>query len=72
MKFGKKSRHNGFVYGLAWSPDGTQIFTSSSDKTCKLWDVESRSLVGTFSSTGTAKPQVRNQQLGCVYSKHGE
>ena len=39
LKFGKKSRHNGFVDGLTWSADDTQIFTSSSDKTCKLWDV---------------------------------
>lgn len=71
MKSGKKSRHNASVYGLAFNEDGTQIFTASSDKTCRLWDVESGKRVATFNAAGAAKPQIRHQQLACAYTKHG-
>lgn len=70
-KSGKKSRHNGSIYGIAWNEDATQLFTASSDKTCKLWDAETGKRVLTINASGTAKPQIRNQQLGCVYTKHG-
>ncbi|XP_017875112.1 actin-interacting protein 1 isoform X1 [Ceratina calcarata] len=55
--------HQGGVYGVAWKPDGTQLLTASGDKTCKLWDVETRSLVSEF-NMGTT---VDDQQVSCLW-----
>lgn len=41
----KGNAHGGGVYALSWSPDGRQLLTASGDKTCKIWDVENRSVV---------------------------
>ncbi len=30
---------------LSWSPDSSQVLTASGDKTCKIWDVETNSVV---------------------------
>jgi len=30
--------HTSYIYSLAWSPDGTQIVSSSGDGTVRLWD----------------------------------
>ncbi|KAJ9578243.1 hypothetical protein L9F63_005542 [Diploptera punctata] len=55
--------HKGGVYGVAWKPDGTQLLTSSGDKTCRLWDVETRQMVSEF-VMGT---QVEDQQVSCLW-----
>ncbi|KAK3908482.1 Actin-interacting protein 1 [Frankliniella fusca] len=55
--------HKGGVYAVAWSPDGKQLLTASGDKTCKLWDVETRSVVTEF-LMGT---QVEDQQVSCLW-----
>ncbi|XP_014231667.1 actin-interacting protein 1 isoform X2 [Trichogramma pretiosum] len=55
--------HQGGVYGLAWKPDGTQLLTCSGDKTCKLWDVETRTLVDEFVMGNT----VDDQQVSCLW-----
>uniref|UniRef100_A0A1B6EZP9 Actin-interacting protein 1 n=1 Tax=Cuerna arida TaxID=1464854 RepID=A0A1B6EZP9_9HEMI len=55
--------HKGGVYGVAWKPDGTQLLTASGDKTCKLWDVETRSVVSEF----VMGPQVEDQQVSCLW-----
>ena len=34
-----KEGHIGVVNAVAWSPDGTQIVTGSTDKTARVWDV---------------------------------
>uniref|UniRef100_A0A915IGT6 Actin-interacting protein 1 n=1 Tax=Romanomermis culicivorax TaxID=13658 RepID=A0A915IGT6_ROMCU len=59
----KGAAHSGGVYSLAWSPDGTKLLTSSGDKTCKLWDVSSRSLLKTF----YFGKEVEDQQLACLW-----
>jgi len=50
---------------VAWSPDSKQIFTASADKTCKLWDAETRKLIKTFKIADNAT--VDDQQLGCLW-----
>lgn len=55
--------HKGGVYGVAWKPDGKQLLTCSGDKTCRLWDVETRELVSEF-VMGTT---VDDQQVSCLW-----
>ncbi|KAJ8679892.1 hypothetical protein QAD02_015679 [Eretmocerus hayati] len=55
--------HQGGVYGVAWKPDGTQLLTASGDKTCKLWDVETKTLVDEFVMGNT----VDDQQVSCLW-----
>ncbi|KAH8258684.1 hypothetical protein KR038_003934 [Drosophila bunnanda] len=55
--------HKGGVYALAWKPDGTQLLTCSGDKTCRLWQVESRELISEFVIGAT----VDDQQVSCLW-----
>lgn len=55
--------HKGGVYGVAWKPDGTQLLTASGDKTCRLWNVETRELIVEF-PMGTT---VDDQQVSCLW-----
>jgi len=55
--------HKGGVYGVAWKPDGTQLLTSSGDKTCKLWDVETKTVVSEF----VMGANVEDQQVSCLW-----
>ncbi|CAH1725408.1 hypothetical protein AGLY_012918 [Aphis glycines] len=55
--------HKGGVYGVAWSADSTRLLTSSGDKTCKLWDVETKSVVSEF----VIGNQVEDQQVSCLW-----
>lgn len=59
--------HRGGVYGVAWSADGKQLLSCSGDKTCALWDVETRQLVTQF----VIGPNVEDQQVACLWQgKH--
>ncbi|XP_026681166.1 actin-interacting protein 1 isoform X2 [Diaphorina citri] len=55
--------HKGGVYAVAWKPDGTQLLTASGDKTCKLWDIETKSVVSEFIMGN----QVEDQQVSCLW-----
>jgi WD40 repeat protein len=44
------------IYSVAWSPDHKQVFTSSFDKTIKLWDVASGNMVREFKAAPDPKP----------------
>jgi len=55
--------HKGGIYSLNWSPDSTQIITSSGDCTVKLWDIESQNVKTTFNVGNT----VNDQQLGNLW-----
>ncbi|KAF9443022.1 WD40 repeat-like protein [Macrolepiota fuliginosa MF-IS2] len=58
------SPHKGTIFAASWSPDSKSIFTSSADKTVKLWDVEARKAVTTW----TVGSGVDDQQLGNTWS----
>ena len=58
-----KDAHSGGIYAACWNGDSTRILTASGDKSCKIWDVETRSVVNTF-KMGTT---VDDQQLGCLW-----
>lgn len=55
--------HKGGVYGVAWKPDGTQLLTASGDKTCRLWNVETREMIVEF-PMGTT---IDDQQVSCLW-----
>ncbi|OQY43912.1 MAG: hypothetical protein B6247_30995 [Candidatus Parabeggiatoa sp. nov. 2] len=40
--------HSGLVFDVAFSPNGKTVLSGSSDKTLKLWDVQSGRLIRTF------------------------
>jgi WD40 repeat protein len=46
------------IYAVQWSRDHKQIFTSSYDKSIKLWDAASGNLVREFKAAPEAKPVV--------------
>jgi WD40 repeat protein len=41
----KLTHHTAPVYGIAWSPDGSCIASSSFDRSVILWDVRARKIV---------------------------
>lgn len=55
--------HKGGVYAVSWSPDNTKLLTSSGDKTCKLWDVETASVISEF----VLGSEVDDQQVSCLW-----
>ena len=38
LKAEKQSAHSGWVYSVAFSPDGSTIVSGSRDETIKVWD----------------------------------
>lgn len=55
--------HKGGVYAVAFKPDGSQLLTASGDKTCRLWDIETKELLVEF-PMGTS---VDDQQVSCLW-----
>ncbi|KAK0435218.1 WD40-repeat-containing domain protein [Armillaria borealis] len=58
------SPHKGTIMACSWSADSKSIVTSSADCTVKLWDVETRKSVTTW----TVGSGVTNQQVGNTWS----
>ncbi len=48
-----------FIAQIAWKPDGTQLLTASGDKSCKLWDAETKTLISEFAMGS----QIEDQQV---------
>ena len=45
IKDGDANAHSGGIYGLSFSRESDKFLTSSGDKTCKLWDLETKTCV---------------------------
>ncbi|KAF9077415.1 WD40-repeat-containing domain protein [Rhodocollybia butyracea] len=58
------SPHKGSIMACSWSPDSKSLVTSSADCTVKLWDVETRKAVTTW----TVGNGVSFQQVGNTWS----
>ena len=59
-------RHSGVITGLAFSPDGKWLFSSSMDRTIRTWDLPSASLVDCFVASSYHPP------LGIAMSPLGD
>ncbi|CAN7990105.1 unnamed protein product [Ixodes hexagonus] len=55
--------HGGGIYAVSWSPDNTKILTASGDRTCKIWDASTMSVVTEF----VMGPDVLDQQVSCLW-----
>ncbi|KAG2028616.1 WD40-repeat-containing domain protein, partial [Suillus americanus] len=56
--------HKGTAMSCSWSPDSKSFFTTSLDRTVRLWDIEARKSLQTW-TVGSGVP---NQQVGGVWS----
>ncbi|KAI0346150.1 WD40 repeat-like protein [Trametopsis cervina] len=57
--------HTGTINAVSWGPDNKSLVTSSADRTVKLWDVESRKAVTTW----TLGTRIEDQQVGNVWTE---
>lgn len=55
--------HSGGIYGISWSPDGSRLMSASGDRTCKVYDIESKKNTTTF-NVGN---DVLDQQVSCLW-----
>lgn len=59
------SPHSGSIMACSWSPDSRSLVTSSADRTVRLWDVEARKGVTTWTlGSGVDHQQVGNTWTG--------
>ncbi|PCH35254.1 WD40 repeat-like protein [Wolfiporia cocos MD-104 SS10] len=58
------SPHSGSIMACSWSPDNTALVTSAADRTVKLWDVETRKALTTWTLGST----VHDQQVGSTWT----
>ncbi|KAG5176156.1 66 kDa stress protein [Tribonema minus] len=56
--------HTGSIFGLSWCPDSNHLVTASADKTCRLWNVDSKAVEHTW--TFADAPEVGDMQVSCV------
>lgn len=57
--------HKGSILCFSWNKDGTEILTSSVDKTCKIWSISEGKVVSTFAIH--EKPTVSDQKCATLW-----
>lgn len=63
-------QHSSTITAISWSPDSTQIISSSTDHTVKTWDVSTRKCTQTFQLNPTGNSSlIGYQQVGVVWAK---
>lgn len=62
----QQQAHSGSIYSLCWDPTSKMILTASGDKTCKIWSIESKSMLKEFKFGN----QVEDQQVGCLWQNN--
>ena len=61
---GDKNAHGGGIYAISWAGNSRSFLSCSGDKSCKIWDVETKKSTTTFKIGDT----VEDQQVGCLWS----
>ncbi|KAI8973908.1 WD40-repeat-containing domain protein [Pilobolus umbonatus] len=61
-----ENTHQGGIFSISWSPDSTQILSSSADCTAKIWDINTKSVTSTFSIDSSCET-IDNQQVGNLW-----
>ncbi|KAK9898771.1 putative actin interacting protein 1 [Cystobasidium minutum MCA 4210] len=56
--------HKGTIFSVSWAKDSKCLCTSGADRTVKVWDIESKSPITSW----TIGDSVDSQQVGCVWS----
>jgi len=68
LKQSNANKHKGTIYSVSWSGDGKQLLTSSSDKTCKIWNVADDTCAATISfGEDIKKPEVEDMQVSTLW-----
>jgi WD40 repeat protein len=55
--------HGGGCYAISWSPDGSRLMSASGDRTCKVYDVETKQSTSVFK----VGADVLDQQVSCLW-----
>jgi WD40 repeat protein len=67
-----RMRHGDQVLGVAYSPDGSRIVTTSKDYTTKIWDLSNGREVRTYYGVPLPKPEKAPDRAGVTWSPDGK
>lgn len=58
--------HDGGIYAVHWSPDGSKLLTASGDRTCKIFDIETHKQTTVFEMGA----DLLDQQVSCLWQNN--